>query len=372
MRGPTLMMAFIAAIMLLCSCRSPRSDPGTGAKQEETLAPLPVPVAGTGTLQPASDPVDPLWNRTYVILPGDGVMFTGSTAGVAVWATKDHIKPHRTGGVVLPGSVSGLARLGPEGESIAACTGPTGVALVDASKAKNGELTVLHDGEWTASGGCHAAMDACQAGDGRLFVACGTSGVVEADVSDPSRPRVTRLAATGGYVRDLAILDIQAGRSTIVAAAIGLAGVAVLSFPPDGAPQVVGRLDTPGDARSLFLAGSTAYVADGPRGLLVVDLADPTAPVIRGAFDPETLDMTRGVLVEGSHAYLFVGNSGLVIVDVTDPASSKKTGDFVTDRAFNHAIIEGNLLYGANDDAGILVLDVSLASSPVQVFPEPG
>ena len=59
-------------------------------------------------------------------------------------------------------------------------------------------------------------------------------------------------------------------------------------------PELAG-IETGGDARAVEIAGHHAFVASGARGLVVVDLAEPTAPRIAGGFDPRATDMARGL-----------------------------------------------------------------------------
>jgi hypothetical protein len=49
-------------------------------------------------------------------------------------------------------------------------------------------------------------------------------------------------------------------------------------------PQTVGNVNTPGSPLGVCVAGSHAFVADGPSGLQVIDISNPTAPQLVGAF----------------------------------------------------------------------------------------
>lgn len=368
MKSHITILAPFVLTFIFGSCNHEQDDPRPG-QETKSAEPDGPPVAGTGKLTPPSDPAESLYTRTYDILPDGDLIFTGSTAGVAVFTMGDGTQPERAGGIVLPGSVSGIEKLAPGSHALAASTGPTGVALVDIESAHEGNLQLLSPGQWTKEAGCHAAYKTRHAGQGRVFVACGTSGVLEAMVDDPVAPRARRLVATGGYVRDLAVLDVKPDGSALVAAASGSAGLAVISFGLSGDPEVVGRLDTAGDARALALEDHLALVADGPAGLLVVDLSDPSSPDPVGKLDPHERDMLRGILVHEDRAYLCMGNSGLVIVDISTPRNPAALGRYVTDRAFNLAAIHGTHLLGANDDAGLLVLDVSDPAKPARLFP---
>ena len=100
---------------------------------------------------------------------------------------------------------------------------------------------------------------------------------------------------------------------------------------PRAALLEVGSLDTPGDARQVFASGDLAFVADGPGGLRIVNVSDPTAPVELSALD--TAD-ARHIFVSGSLAFVTDREGGLDIVDVSDPTGPVKVGALDTLRTF--------------------------------------
>jgi hypothetical protein len=355
MRASILLLACLVAV----SCKKP--DPEAG-KDVQPKVHKPVPVAGTGTPAQPGDPAGALMKRTYFLLPAGDGLWAGTTAGVVTWDLSNAEKPERSPGALLPGSVSGLTLIEGERSVLAVSTGPTGVSLLDA----DGDLALLSGGTWAASGGCHAAWNARVAGEGTLLVACATAGVAEADVSDPSSPRVTRILFVEGYVRDL---DVIEGPGLRAVAAAGPEGLAIVDFPPQGQPRVLSTLETGGDARAVAVDGQLAYVANGAAGLLVADLADPENPTVKTRHDPGASDMARGLVLSGTTLYLCMGEAGLLILDVSDPASPEHIGSHDPGRALNRVAVQGDRLYAANDDAGLLVLDVSDPSHPTQIFP---
>ncbi len=120
--------------------------------------------------------------------------------------------------------------------------------------------------------------------------------------------------------------------------ACGDAGLRVVSFDAvDGRfGDVVGSLDTPGSAEGVMQYGNTAYIADGPGGLAVVDVSDPAQPTLRGT--QATAGAARGVWVvantpaiDNTMVLVAADSAGLYSVNVTNP-----TAPAVYDRlAFN-------------------------------------
>ena len=94
-------------------------------------------------------------------------------------------------------------------------------------------------------------------------------------------------------------------------------------------PEIVGSVDTPGDAKDVHVSGSHAYVADnmadGSYGLQVIDVSDPANPVIAGSVDTPGAGHgpKGGVHVSGSNAYVadwldYVYLNGLQVIDICD------------------------------------------------------
>lgn len=107
---------------------------------------------------------------------------------------------------------------------------------------------------------------AAASADGRTVFMAHDEGwnVVAVDVSDPRRPRLAGVGATGGFARSVAVWR---GR---VVAADTRAGVRLLDLKPHADPlralPVTGRLDTSGAVSDLVARGDTLYVA-GPEGV---------------------------------------------------------------------------------------------------------
>lgn len=125
----------------------------------------------------------------------------------------------------------------------------------------------------------------------------------------------------------------------------------------------IGSFNTPALARGVHVVGSTAYVADGTNGLVILDVTDPTNPVQLGGFD--TADIALKVQVDGTTAYVADESDGLVILDVSDPANVTQLGSLnVPNRRAVNLQVDGNTVYIAEGgtfvgDAGLRVVDVS-------------
>ena len=77
-------------------------------------------------------------------------------------------------------------------------------------------------------------------------------------------------------------------------------------------PTRVTTYDTPGRAQDIVMKGLRAYVADGPGGVQVIDLTDPSRPTIVGSF--KTMSPARHLAVNGSQIVAALGATGAVIL----------------------------------------------------------
>ncbi len=162
------------------------------------------------------------------------------------------------------------------------------------------------------------------------YVADGQRGLVIVDVHDPTKPKVAATLELKG-AKDVEVT----GRYAFVAC--GTEGVKVVDIADRLKPRLVATMPT-SDARVVKLGGIYAYVADGMGGLRIFDVADPTQPHYVGGTrlnDAAIPDDAHDVVVQFSFsrpdvvtgnrtparlcAYVANGAQGLKVVDVTEP-----------------------------------------------------
>lgn len=103
-----------------------------------------------------------------------------------------------------------------------------------------------------------------------------------------------------------------AALGTVVVAACGLEGVAVVDFGDPAAPRLLAVLPLPISADHLRLQGTTAYIGASGGGLQSMDLSDPARPLLGGLLSDGLFK--EGFAVSGSRALLAGGSAGLVTV----------------------------------------------------------
>jgi hypothetical protein len=172
----------------------------------------------------------------------------------------------------------------------------------------------------------------------------------------------------GVYMPTIGSLDTPgaAGRVAISGTVAYVAdwgpGLQVIDVSNPSFPMILGNVDTPGSASAVTVSGTLAYVADDSSGLQIVDVSNPASPVILGSVD--TPGLARGVTVSGTLAYVGDWESGLQIIDVSNPASPAIVGSLDTSGQTWGIAVSGNLAYVADYLSGFKVIDVSNPASP--------
>ena len=124
--------------------------------------------------------------------------------------------------------------------------------------------------------------------------------------------------------------------------------------------------DTDGIAEDVEVSGNYAYVADTHKGLKIIDISDPSTPVLAGKYTDEYGHATSwDVAISGNYAYLAEGSDGLKIVDVFDPSSPKLSGHYETKSFCEGIDVSENYAYVACRGDGLLIFDVSDPANPI-------
>jgi hypothetical protein len=242
------------------------------------------------------------------------------------------------------------------------------------------------------------------------------TGCPETDADDGSQDADTSATLTtgpGGESSSGTVEDTTSGDAS------GSSGVADDSTSADsestggvqecGPPQQLGAFTpTDGDARGFAIVGDTVYLAVAADGLEVVDITDGASPVSLGAIDFPPGELAFTVSVAGDYAYVGKRGAGFSIVDISDPAmmvevvnngddgaedllvvgdtlwivegngirsydvSNPEFPDTLSDivvlpGSSNALAIEGDIAYVAASGSGLVIVDISDPSAPVEL-----
>jgi hypothetical protein len=246
--------------------------------------------------------------------------------------------------------------------------------------------------------------------DGELAFAGGFSTLWIVDVSDPSQPAIVsqtderelrRVVAGDGFAymvldRECVVMDVSSPQSPLAVARAPIpedltdctlaghrlyflscaAGLEVVDVTQPTAPVVRSIYDYPGCNFALRAQGSLVYLGGydlkGRPRLLILDVEDLAAPHAIGAYEFPGEGTVRSLAVEGNRVYLirtsgsYESRSFLTTIDVSDPTQPAVLGsvDLYTLPIFDTRLeTRGNLLY-VWGDGGITILDMSDPASP--------
>jgi hypothetical protein len=112
----------------------------------------------------------------------------------------------------------------------------------------------------------------------------------------------------------------------------------IYRFAAETWPEELGSVAVPGYLNSVAMQGDLAFVAAGFGGTQIVDIQDPTAPVLVGSGDPYCYP--QDVLPAGNLLYV-ADDCGLRVVDVSLPSAPEYIG-FVDTPGSARALAGGN------------------------------
>ncbi|MBI2427407.1 MAG: T9SS type A sorting domain-containing protein [Ignavibacteriales bacterium] len=198
------------------------------------------------------------------------------------------------------------------------------------------------------------------------YIAVGDTGVMIYNVVNPAAPVFTSKIKTTGRAASLYYGAVSVGGTPtghiFVANRNPAPGVSAINVSNPSSPTTSSFLAAvaapSGSAYLPFYANGKVYVAYGTAGLRIIDVSNPSSPVLLG-----TADLggdSREVVVSGNYAYVAARDSGVYIVDVSNPASPVKVKTLKTPRARGIAI-SGTKVYVAASDSGMGYIDANSA-----------
>jgi hypothetical protein len=198
----------------------------------------------------------------------------------------------------------------------------------------------------------------------RAYVGANFFGVGILDISNPSTPRLLGSHKTLGQAKIGAVYENR------VVLIDHMEGMVLVDTSDEAAPTGAGSYFLDGYARDVVTSGKMAYATDSPTGLYVFDLSAPGPPepvgVLNAPASPRFIEVAREV-GEPSGILAGAGGGQLQIYDATDPANPIKAATFETPGRAVRVAMTGSLVYVADTEAGITIVDISTPSAPKAV-----
>jgi hypothetical protein len=149
---------------------------------------------------------------------------------------------------------------------------------------------------------------------------CCDAGLVVIDIDKPTEPRVAAVVG-GPFLKRPRAVAVQFRYAYVC----DEEGVKVLDVTDPARPVPRSFIRLP-EAHAVYLARTYAYVAAGPRGLVILDTTNAAEPKVEGAFDAggcidDARDVKLGITYTSEFAYVADGRNGLRVIQLTSPAT---------------------------------------------------
>ncbi len=197
-----------------------------------------------------------------------------------------------------------------------------------------------------------------------VYLADGYGGFKTIILEDFVQPRIEFTRTTADFTYDVAL------SGSYGYTAQGLSGLKVFNLnilsPPVDSIEVLGTAGTQGEARGLKKgAGNLVYVANGSKGLAVMDVTNPYNPSFVDGFPDGTSwpDSSVDVDVSGNFAYLACRSDGMRVVAISGALAEVPNSHINTPGTALSVRIANQKAYIA-DQNGIYVYDVSSLPGP--------
>jgi hypothetical protein len=154
---------------------------------------------------------------------------------------------------------------------------------------------------------------------------CCAAGLVVISLEDPAKPKITSIVDRKVLKHPRAV-QVQFRYAFVCdEEGIKVLDVTDLAMP---VPKSIIRLE---HVHNIYLARTYAYVAAGPRGLVILDITHPEEPKFYQAFNAggvidDLHDVKLGITYNSQFAYLADGKNGMRVVQLTSPDTPGNDG----------------------------------------------
>jgi len=212
------------------------------------------------------------------------------------------------------------------------------------------------------------------------YVPAGSAGLRVLDISNAAEPLESGFFDTPGYAYAVDVFVPEGSQKIYAAVADWDKGLRVIDVSKPTAPYEVGALDTSGMARDVEVLFPYAYVADDNGGLQIINLNVPANPQLSGTCSQQGCmppgGSARGVSVAAKpdsnlvYAYVADGEKGLRLIDVSDPSNPSQVGFYDTPGEGNDVALSPTHAYAYVADGfsgGLQVVNVANPASLVSL-----
>ena len=283
-------------------------------------------------------------NYAYLAQRADGVLIINITNPAVPAVAGSHAASTGAADMHIVGNRAYVTR-GNDGVDILDLTNATSPTRIGTFAANSG--TYLFDTELISS--THAAVSSFA---GTLIYSISTPA--SATLVSTIGNNHYRIATQGGY----AFISASGGADPVVR---------ILNLVTPTSPIEAGTLAFDGPSLDVHVGGGQMLVANGQRGLVVLNAVNPLAPMFAGRveFPDDYINV-----VERVNGVAAVGTYGKVaLVDTSNPAVPSLIANIDAGSQFvGDLVASGNRLYVAAGAGGVLLFDVTTPASPQTVW----
>jgi hypothetical protein len=195
------------------------------------------------------------------------------------------------------------------------------------------------------------------------YVACWTGGLRVVDISDPAHPQDVWFYAQPGVSGLAKGVAVDGNYAYVLNTDIDAhdSGVWVFDITDPTDVTLAGNFDIPGaDFQDLAIRGDILYAAEASIGLRLLDISDPLAIHLLGAYPAGN---SHAVTVEGDWVYLTIedpggaGLGGVTAFYAADPLALVAGGFYSLPRNSAGIAAQGDLVFAPRDlDGGLFIL----------------
>ena len=197
------------------------------------------------------------------------------------------------------------------------------------------------------------------------------SSVAVVDVSTPSSPSL-RAKKELSTVLHPATAVVNNGVKACVATD-GVGEVRILDVSQSSNPSQIGLIQNLGAVASLAMTqdGQSLYVGNyaPERCLRIFNIGNPASPTLVSS--NYIGDEILGIALASSNAYLAAESTGVIVVAVGNQAAPVVSRSYDTPGYAQQVAVSGDLLYVADNTAGLVILKLSDAELPEVVITNP-
>lgn len=128
--------------------------------------------------------------------------------------------------------------------------------------------------------------------------------------------------------------------------------------------KVISKINTNGYAEDAVIKDNFVYVAQGEGGLAIIDISNPTQPVLKKSFFEGLRGYSKKIALKDKIVYLAANTFGINVVDANDPSNPVILATNLEMKPAKDVYVFGNFLFTAISEQGVKIADISTAATP--------